>query len=370
MNCNTVILAGGFGERLWPVSSKDFPKQFMALEGGLSFLQQSLERAFLLGSESILIVCRTDILQTVAKQCSDYANTLDEDSKNMLSEKLTVVAEPCQKHTAPPLAFACRYFQATQKDEKAALVLTGDHIIEPFKAFKNDVQKAIIQAQKEDFVCFAIPPTHASTGFGYMEVEKTSVDGIFRICHFKEKPDAHTATQYLQSGNYRWNSGMFCVLPSVFMEELNRYTKEVASAFPECDTPDFFTVSIQNGIRCATAGNYMIHAYDKTAAISIDHAVAEKTAKSCAVQSTFSWQDIGTWDSFSEQFTGDDNKNSGTHNTVALDSTNCFVYSDVPVLLCGVEDLIVSIKNGNVLILKKGCGETIKDGIKKLQELS
>ena len=353
--CNVVILAGGFGERLWPVSSKDFPKQFMALDGGLSFMQQSVQRAFLLeNSEKILIITRKDILNTAIAQCEAYAKTLKKEDSVRLLEKLMVIAEPCQKHTSPPIMFASRYFESQGQCDIPMLVLTSDHIIKTQEIFENDVKKAANEAKNGKFVCFAIPPTEASTGFGYMEVDNSVGGDIFSIKNFKEKPDAELAKRYLDSGNYWWNSGMFCVTPRVFMQELECYTPEVFEAFPVIADAESF------------ATKYMDAGYDKTIAISIDVAVAEKSKKVCAVKASFDWHDIGTWDSFAEQFAQNSEGNAFVGNVAQANSKNCFVYSDTAVALCGVEDLIVTVKDGKILIAKKVMSQDIKEAVSNL----
>ncbi len=364
---NILILAGGFGERLWPVSSKDFPKQFMALANGLSFMQRSLERSFMLQPQgNIFIVTRQDILQTTVDQCAEYANTLSLDDKKCLEEKLIIIAEPCQKHTTPPIALVSRYILQAQKEELPLLVLTSDHIISPFESFKSDVEKAITQANKETFVCFAIPPTEASIGFGYMQVSKTETENIFKIDLFKEKPDSKTAQEYLEQGNFWWNSGMFCVKPSTFMQELELHTKEVTNAFPALTEADCPTPVETKGIKNISSWHYMEKAYENSIAISVDHAVAEKSEKAFAIKSSFDWHDIGTWDSFASHFENNNEENATVGNVAQSDCKNCFVYSDAPVVLCGVEDLLVTVKDGNVLIMKKGKSESIKETVKKL----
>ncbi len=364
---NILILAGGFGERLWPVSSKEFPKQFMALENGLSFLQRSLERSFLLKPQgNIFIVTRQDILQTTIEQCAQYAQSLSDDNKNLLEKKLIVIAEPSQKHTAPPIALVSRYIQAMPDNGHPLLVLTSDHIISPFESFKNDVEKAIAQANKETFVCFAIPPTEASTGFGYMQVSKTDIDSIFKIDMFKEKPDSKTAQTYLEQGNFWWNSGMFCVKPSTFIQELQLHTKEFTDAFIPLTQENCPSLVETKGIKNISSWAYMEKAYENSIAISVDHAVAEKSEQVFAIKSSFDWHDIGTWDSFASHFENNNETNATVGNVAQTDCKNCFVYSDAPVVLCGVEDLLVSVKDGNVLIMKKGSSESIKETVRQL----
>ncbi len=364
--CNIVILAGGFGERLWPVSSKEFPKQFMTLDGGLSFLQQSLKRAFLLRNcGKIVIITRKDILQTAINQCVAYARTVSENDKKRLQENLIVIAEPCQKHTTPPIMLASKYFESIGVKDVPVLVLTSDHCIKTQNLFENDVKKAITEAEKGSFVCFAIPPTEASTGFGYMEVAETNDPDIFGITNFKEKPDFELAKRYLDSGKYWWNSGMFCITPHTFIQEIKKLTPEVFAAFD--DTESSMTIQLENGIQFVDSWEYMDASYEKTIAISIDHAVAEKSKKVRAVKASFEWHDIGTWDSFAEQFEVNHEGNSFIGNVSSVNVKNCFIDTDIPTVLTGVEDLIVSVKDGKILIAKKGSSQDIKEAVGKLE---
>ncbi|MGI5172123.1 mannose-1-phosphate guanylyltransferase [Treponema sp. OMZ 840] len=403
---NIVILAGGFGERLWPASGSNFPKQFMRFCGGLSFFQQALRRAALLncrdiknfqnvksadnadiqnrkeaetGDSLIAVITRKAIFQQTVRQCADFAQTLSADMRRRFLDQLTVIAEPASRHTTAPLALACRYIQALYKQndikERALLSLTADHVIEPFEAFAADVQTAEKQAQSGRFVCFAISPTEASTGFGYIKTGECIETGVHTIDAFKEKPDAQTAQRYIKSGLYFWNSGMFCFLPSVFMNELNLHVPEIAKHFPECDflQPD---IRETDGIKTVQSWPYMEDAYKDVPAIAADIAIAERTDKACAVNASFDWRDIGTWESFAELFdelkysasvtdgstktahSADDTKKA---NFIEADSSGCFVYSDIPAVLCGVKDIIAVVKNGKLFIAKKGSSSLLKD---------
>ncbi|WP_428768120.1 sugar phosphate nucleotidyltransferase [Treponema sp. HNW] len=383
-----VILAGGFGERLWPASSPEFPKQFMALKEGLSFFQQALERAVLLtcltsqeadtdggehkqADESVIaVITRKQIVTQTVKQCNDFAQGLSSDVRRLFFEKLLVIAEPSSRHTAPPLALMSRYIQALCRNkgikEEPILSLTGDHIIEPFDAFSANVQTALEQALQGRFVCFAIPPTEASTGFGYIKAGVCAEKDVYKIDSFKEKPDAQTAQAYLKSGSYYWNSGMFCFLPSIFMNELKLHAPDIASHFPECDFSKDGTYS-QNvcmteapsvnkigSIKAIENWIYMENAYQSVPSLAVDVAVAERTDKAYAVRASFEWRDVGTWENFADLF-------SENANTAETETSGCFVYSDIPAVLCGVRDIIVVVKNGKLFITKKGSSTLLKD---------
>jgi len=213
VDISVVILAGGFGKRLWPASSHGFPKQFITPAEDISFLQQALERACYIsnsGAQStkfpILVITRKDIIDTTIKQCADFASALTQTERSIFLEKLIVVTEPCSCHTAPPITLACRYIQSTCKTEAPILVLTSDHVIKPLSSFVSDVRTAVLQAHNGFFVCFAISPTKPATGFGYIKtgqiVNTNRYKNVYKIASFKEKPDSKTAQRYLKNGAY------------------------------------------------------------------------------------------------------------------------------------------------------------------------
>ena len=357
MFTDVIILAGGFGERLWPASSAKFPKQFMSLEGGDSFLQSAIHRAAALNiTGCILVITRKEISDTVINQCSSLEpNVLDQ---------LFVLNEPKPIHTAGAAALGCYFLKKLFPDkEHTILVITSDHVITPVESFLSDTEKAYRAAKENNFVCYAIPPEYPCTGFGYIKSGKplesvsntanNTQPDLFVIDKFKEKPDEKTAKQYVEQG-YFWNSGMFGFSADFFLAELKRYEPVVYDAFSllkDAPQPELETI---NGVRCMENWNGLDEVYDKSPKVSIDNGIAEKTDKACAVKASFAWKDIGTWDTFGSLFT---NKLDKTEN---IESENCFVYSDIPVALCGVSDLIVVVKNNRVLVMKKGCSSLAK----------
>ncbi len=368
MDVSVVILAGGFGERLWPASSRVFPKQFITPDKELSFLQQALHRACRISSGKtqsaplpILVITRKDILDTTIKQCADFASGLEQTQRDIFLKKLIVIAEPRSCHTAPPIALACRYIQNLCKTEASVLVLTSDHVIKPLSAFISDVKTAVRQAHEGFFVCFAVRPTKAATGFGYIEAGEPLITqsnkNVYKIASFKEKPDIETAKRYIKSGRYYWNSGMFCFLPSFFMNELHLHAPEVAKHFPESGFADEPEIKKINSVALVANWQYMEDAYRKVPALSVDIAVAERTRKACAIQASFIWHDIGSWEDFAALF----DKKETDKDLLKVHTSNCFVYSDIPAVLCGVRDIIVVVKNGNLLILKKDADNLLKE---------
>ncbi len=248
--------------------------------------------------------------------------------------------------------------------EHNILVLTSDHIIAPIEKFISDSEKASEASGCGRFVCYAIPPTGAATGYGYIKTGKAvNKDGtVFKIEQFKEKPDKTTAEQYFASGNYWWNSGMFGFTSSTLKKELCEYQQDISDAFADIPDGSKPLTGYYNGIKYIEQWPEMDNAYDKTPAIAIDKSVAEKTSNAYAVRASFNWDDIGSWDAFEKLFDSNEGK------IAEIKSSNCFVYSDVPVALCGVQDLIVVIKNGSALVMKKGAGSMVREAVRQMKE--
>lgn len=365
MFTDAVILAGGFGERLWPASSPSYPKQFLSLENGISFLQASVLRATSLNlTGKILIITRSDLLELAANQCRMITEQASPEIKKKLKEDLYIIAEPKPKHTAAPGILACRFLEKIQPEiEHSILVLTSDHVIGPIEAFVSDCKTAYQCAIQNNFVCFAIPPTEAATGFGYIKTGKElEVSNAFKIAEFKEKPDLETAKKYIESGNYWWNSGMFAFTSKFFIQELKKCDIDVYNAFLPLETAESPITGFFNGIKYVESWPSMDKAYENTPAISMDNAVAERTTSACAVKASFSWDDVGSWDAFEKLFA------ENTGKTALINSENCFVYSDIPVAICGVDDLVVVIKNGNALVMKKGSSPLVREAAKRMKD--
>ncbi len=364
---DVIILAGGFGERLWPASRPEHPKQFLALADGISFLQAAVLRALAVKpTGKILIITREELIKPIAEHCASLASKVTAEEQEKLSKDLLIIAEPCPRHTCAPLVLACRYLELADKEERShtMLVLTSDHVIGPIANFAADCSKAAKTAQEGYFVCFSIPPTEPSTGYGYIRMgEALSADAtVATIAQFKEKPDAETARAYLESGMYAWNSGMFAFTDKFFMQEVKSYVPDIYESFKTFDgaaAPQAKTIS---GISYISGWQPMTDAYSTVTAIAVDNAIAERTVRAATVKASFSWDDVGSWDAFEKYFKENDDK------TVEVRAANNFVYSDIPVALCGVEGLVVVIKNGCALIMKKGASGHMRELVKEVKK--
>ncbi|MCI1207826.1 MAG: mannose-1-phosphate guanylyltransferase [Treponema sp.] len=368
MFSDIIILAGGFGERLWPASRPDFPKQFMTLGGHFSFLQQSVRRALALEpSGKILIATRSDLLERMSLQCKELltSSLLSETEREKLKTDLYIIAEPEPKHTTAPVILCCHFLDKLFPLEKhTVLVLTSDHIIEPVAKFVSDAEKAAAAAESGFFVCFAIPPLSASTGYGYIKTGKSDekLDTVYQIENFKEKPDQKTAESYVRSGNYWWNSGMFGFTAEFLEKELAVCSPEISQAFEVVQKGMKPEIAVHNSVKFVSRWPEMTAAYAETPAMPLDISIAEKTDYAYAVRASFSWDDVGSWDSFAEHCENNEGE------MAVVDSSGCFIYSDLPVALCGVKDISVIIKNGKVLVMKKGKSDCVRAVVKIMND--
>ncbi len=362
MFTDVVILAGGFGERLWPASTAEVPKQFLSLEGGVTFLQSALLRALNLNcSGAIVIVTRKDLLEGCIEQASALTALVSSSHMDVLLHRLYIIAEPNPKGTAAPVVLAAHFLERLSNGEHSVLILTSDHIIGPNENFIEDAQKAWLACRENQLVCFGIPPTEPATGYGYIKkgdpfsVDNKLLKDTYAIRQFKEKPDLNTAKQYLESGDYWWNSGMFAFKSDFVLHEIEKHETSLFNAFSNLPSSPIFTIEQKDGIHYLSSWPALEQSYAVTPSLSIDIALAEKTQFASVVKASFSWDDVGSWDSFESLFS------SHHGSAIEVQAENNFVYSDLPVALCGVNDLIVVVKNNKVLVLKKGSSELVKE---------
>ncbi len=362
---DVVILAGGFGERLWPASTPEFPKQFMALSDGISFMQKSILRALSVISDGkIFIISRPEICNELTKQVDSLKATLSQEQKTKIENDLYVIAEPSSRHTCPPLLLTCKLLKLMDSKEHTILVLTSDHVISPMENFISDCKKAASFAQQGKFVCFAIPPYEPSTGFGYINMGEPldSENSVLKIDSFKEKPNFETAKKYLESGKYAWNSGMFGFTDSLFISEIKQYENEMFNLFEKFNNAQLPNIQLLNSTKYIENWEPLNEAYKTVKSIAVDNAIAERTKNAVAVKASFNWDDVGSWDSFEKYFDTLDEK------TISVESSNNFVYSDLPIALCGVEDLIVVVKNEKVFITKKGSSNLMRKVVQQFKQ--
>lgn len=345
-----VILAGGIGSRLWPLSRELFPKQFHRLLGEHSLLQATVLRARATTDAPPIILCNDQHRFLVAEQCRQIGVAWD-----------FIVLEPQARSTAPAIGLAAEL--VAQRDPDAQLlVLSSDHLIDPVEEFVAAVTVAQISAAQGSLVTFGVVPTSAETGYGYIlagaEGETLQTDAAYPVHAFVEKPDTATAQQYLASGQHLWNSGMFLMGAKDYLSELAAYAPEIAAAVAQSVAQgqhdlDFYRPS---------------DAFSKAPALSIDYAVMEPTKRAAVVPTKFTWADIGSWDALFEASDQDAQGNSLHGDVMAVATNNTYVNAqDRLVTTLGVSDLVVVETSDAVLVAARSESHKVREIVDLLQ---
>ncbi|MDC0933623.1 mannose-1-phosphate guanylyltransferase/mannose-6-phosphate isomerase [Arcobacteraceae bacterium] len=358
-----IILCGGNGTRLWPISRTLMPKQFVKLFDNKSLFQMTVER----NSK----VCDSQFIVSNAEQYFLAFDQLEEmtkkdikvsfDSSNVNKPNNKYLLEPVGRNTAPAIALACLALDY----EEIVLVTPSDHLIKDEKEYEKVLATAKELTLQNNLVTFGIKPTFAEVGFGYIEGGEVcspstlvSESSARDVKDFHEKPDLETAKKYLKAGNFYWNSGIFMFKAGVFLEELKKYSLDIYDTSIEA----FNGASKDETIRIK---------HDDMAIIpedSIDYAVMEKSTKVKVVPSDIAWSDLGSFDALSEEYDKDENGNSIDENIIAINSTNNFVHtSERMVTLADINDLIVVDTPDALLISQKGSSQKIKAIVKELK---
>jgi mannose-1-phosphate guanylyltransferase len=358
-----IILAGGSGTRLWPISRTLMPKQFVKLFDDKSLFQLTVERNSKL--------CESQLIATNAEQYFLAQDQLE--GYSLLTTHYLL--EPIGRNTAPSIALACL---ALDKEE-IVLVAPSDHLIKNEEEYQKVVEQAKELASRNYIVTFGIKPTCAETGYGYIEskiVSSESKDVVgMDVIKFHEKPDKETAQEYLKQNNspltthhsqFFWNSGMFCFKVGVFLEELQKYAPEI---YDSCVIA-FENKKIQNST-LRIQHSYM----EAIPSESIDYAVMEKSKKVKVIPSSIGWNDLGSFDALYDVLPKDDDSNATlstnkqyTNTPIAIDSKNNMIISDKQVAAVDIEDLIIVDTPDALLISKKGSSQKVKKIVEKLKK--
>lgn len=332
-----VILAGGSGSRLWPLSRELYPKQLLNLCAEKSLLQSTFEmlNKFIPASE-IISVTNSKHQANVKMQLGD------------LCESPVILAEPLSKNTAPAIAICVKYILETSDNDETILVVPSDLLIKENEKFKQTVISAQKYVDEGKIVTFGIKPTYPETGFGYIH----SVDN--KVTKFTEKPDNETVLTYLKDENYYWNSGIFMFKVSTIMKEF------------ETHCPDIMNI-LQN-IKCSD-NKISFTEFDKMPNISIDYALMEKSDNIAMVELQSDWKDLGSWKSIYEVSPKDENNNVFVGHVLDKDSKNSFVYSSSKlVATIGLEDTIVIETEDAILACKKDKTQEVKQIYETLKQ--
>ena len=342
-----VIMAGGIGSRFWPMSTPEFPKQFVDVLGvGKTMIQMTVERfAPLCPMENFWVVTSADYIDIVREQLPQIP------AGNILSE-------PAMRNTAPCIAYACWKIQ--QKDPYANVVVTpSDALVLDVNEFRKVIGKALdFTASEQRIVTVGIKPTRPETGYGYIAAGEHFDEGpVMKVLSFKEKPQLEVARQYLAAGNYLWNAGIFVWNINTIIDSFKTYTPDLAGKIGRM--AEYFGTESE-----AQAVNEIFPTCEK---ISIDYAVMEKASYIYTIPGDFGWSDVGTWGSLWTLLPHDENGNAVVGENVHLNECKgCIVHAPgaQSVVLQGLEDCIVVERNGRLLICKLSEEQRIKDFVK------
>ncbi len=345
-----VVLSGGSGTRLWPLSRSSFPKQLLNLISEKSMIQDTVSRLDSLNVAPPIIVCNQQHRFIIAEQMAQIG------VKNP-----TIILEPVAKNTAPAIVTAAIQAEKTDKDA-VIVVLPSDHNIRDIDAFCKATATAAQEASKGSLVTFGITPVYPATGYGYIQVKKEELEkkGLAQLEKFVEKPNLETAEKYLASGNYLWNSGMFVFKASSLIEEVKNLDNsifEASSAALEKAVSDLDFIRLDK------------ESFSKNPSISIDYAVMEKTKNGKVVPLNAGWSDVGSWSSLWDVSEKDQNGNVIKGNAVLEDVQNTFIYGKNRTLAAiGLKDLVIVDTKDAVLVADKSKSEDVKKIVDRLKD--
>lgn len=349
-----VILSGGSGTRLWPVSREAMPKPFMRIGGGPSLLQRTIARGITAGAQRFLIVTNRE-----------YASRSAEDVEGLRGSApaaLDFVLEPIGRNTAPAIAAAALWAKEIGEGETPLLILPADHLVQDERRFAAVAQRAAALAKTGKIVLFGIRPTMPETGFGYIECSATPQgDDAVPVRRFVEKPDAATATQYLAAGNFLWNSGMFCFTPATILDALEQFAPEVVRAAQ---------AALVKAPRDPKQHRTELDGaeFQQSPDISIDYAVMEKAPNVLVLSGDFGWSDIGSWNAVAQEFDADGFGNTVSGDVLLSDCQNTHVQSeDRLVAAVGLRDVVVVDTPDALLVCDRQSTQKVKDVVAELK---
>ncbi len=335
MNTYAVILAGGSGTRLWPLSRTKHPKQFLPILGTTTMLQQTVDRVNALGISSIIVICNEEHRFLAAEQLKE------------IDSLCPIILEPEGRNTAPAIAIA-----ALHCDKDSILfALPSDHFIEDLDSFKESYEAGLELAKQNKLITFGICPSSPNTGYGYIKQGKSYHQG-FMIDSFVEKPSLAKAKEYKNSGNFLWNSGMFLFKPEIYLDELQKFRVDIFDSCKACienSTIDLDFIRLDE------------KAFSACPSVSIDYAVMEKTDDAVVIPMNAGWSDIGSWSSLFNVSPKDKDGNV-IHGDIFTRHTkkSIILSNEKLVTVLGVDNLIIVVTKDAVLVANKNSSEDIK----------
>lgn len=340
-----VLLSGGSGTRLWPLSVPERPKQFIALAGEKTLLQQTAGRV---GDGALfdppIVVAGRDQAEPIERQLAEIDVTPS-----------LLILEPCARNTAPAIALAALCCEP----DALLLVLPSDHVIEDEAAFRAAIESALPRAAEDWLVTFGATPHRPETGYGYIRRGEPLGRGVFRAEAFVEKPDRETAERFLGEGGYEWNAGIFLFRASTYLRALEEYAPDILDSVRAA-----VAGQSRDGCRLSPDGA----AFGRAPSQPIDIAVMEKSKRVAVAPVAMGWSDVGSWDSLYELGPQDEQANVVAGDAIGVDTQGCMIRSDGPrILAVGVKDLIIVATGDSILVVPRGESQRVKEALAEIE---
>jgi len=338
-----VIMAGGFGKRLWPESGVSYPKQFMKIKNRESFIQQTYRRCSrLFGASNTLFVTRSELKEQILRDIPEISPD-------------KILTEPVGRDTAPCIGFAAVWIEKKLGNLPMA-VLPSDHLIEDDEKFNLIIEAAIHQAEKDYLVTIGIKPTRIETGYGYIEVGEKITEykkiPLYNLKRFTEKPSHKKAKEFVESGNFLWNAGIFAWRPSVILQEIKKYLPPLYKGL----------LKIRESLDTPEEKKVLEEVYPQLPKISIDYAVMEKTKRAVVIPADFYWDDVGDWHAVERIFPKDENGNIIKGLVKEIKTKNCTLINreDKIMGIIGLSEVIVVNSEKGLLVVSKELSQEVK----------
>lgn len=339
-----VLLAGGSGSRLWPISRELYPKQLVSFVGADSLIQNTIKRISPVVVPSMIrVVCGEEHFFEIARHLEEIG----------VPSKGKIYKEPCGRNTAPAILLAVLNVIKTEKDA-VILIFPSDHVIKDIEGFQEKLKTAVSLARMNYIVTFGIKPDYPETGYGYIEGASRVKNGAFAIKRFVEKPDEKTAHRYLSAGNFYWNSGMFAFKASVLLKEFRALEPALLKSMQKMVSGN---------------GNITLEKYKALPDISIDYAIMEKTKRGVVLPSDFGWSDIGSWKSLYDFLPKDSNDNVVEGDVIARDTKHCFIRGNNRLIVTNdLENIVVVETPDTVFVSDLEKSKNVKSIVQDLKK--
>jgi len=350
-----VIMAGGAGTRLWPLSNEEKPKQYHNLSGKGSLLEETVKRLKPLSPEQCVVV--------TAKKYEDIS--LEEVHKAGLPG--TILAEPRPRNTAAAVLYAAIYLDRLYPDDSIMIVLPADHYIKNRVRFGEILSMAVAEASKGKMVTIGIKPTYPETGYGYIKAVKDASGDIMDVDRFVEKPDFKTAKKYVESGHYYWNSGIFAWKTSAIIQAFRDYLPDIMQAFEPLHSLSADKIKSSS----TEIWEHKKKVFDAVQSVSVDKGIMERANNRVIIPGDFGWADLGSWKAIDDILDGDvrGNRTPVAENAIFVDSQDCSVFTDESrVAVVGLSNIVVVQSGSDILVIHKDATQDVRKVVDIVRE--